>query len=115
MKRFIILIISLIFILGCSLPSTIPVKTTLTAPLSTDAPAIPTQTSIPSQTPTAKPITCTVNAMVLNFREGPSTSNNIIKWLDHKVELTIVKRDGAWLKVISSTGEIGFVHSKYCK
>ncbi len=106
------LILFIIFTLACSLTS---------APVPAHAEVknvnnvyLATPSRVPGPTPSTMPVTCTVSAQVLHLRACAGLHCTVIGWLSEGVVLTLQATDQDWLKVRTSTGQIGWVHSKYC-
>lgn len=68
--------------------------------------------------PTATPETCTVQTGVpsgyLNLRTGAGTQYPVVRVLDEGEALTVLA-GGAWLAVLDTRGNKGYVNSRYCK
>ncbi|WP_022668151.1 CsgG/HfaB family protein [Desulfospira joergensenii] len=74
------------------------------------APAVQTAPAAPAS---GEKVTITVSA--LNMRSGPGTSNSIVTVLKGGEELTILERQGGWIKVKTTSGTIGWISEKYTK
>ncbi len=106
------LILSILFILACSLTTPPTAKVTevqsvkkiyLTTPVNDPEPIIHTI-----------PETCTVSAQSLHLRECAGLHCSVIAWLSKGDVLEIQKIDQDWIEVITPAGQTGWVHSKYC-
>ncbi len=54
-----------------------------------------------------------VNTEVLNLREKPSTSSKILGKLTKGQNLTLISRSGAWYRVKTAGGQLGWAHGDY--
>jgi uncharacterized protein YgiM (DUF1202 family) len=106
------LILSIFFILACSLT---------TPPTTKDAGAqavkkiyLTTPTSNPTPSLHTIPKTCTVSAHSLHLRSCGGLHCTVIAWLSEGEVLVVHKADQDWLQVTTPAGQTGWVHSKYC-
>ena len=113
MKNISFLTILILLSLACSL-------TTLPS-LPQDMPAqasnithLATATQDPDPILHTMPITCTVSAQSLHLRECAGLHCNVLAWLSTGDILEVLDVDQDWLNVKTSTGQAGWVHSKYC-
>ncbi len=106
------LILSILFILACSLTTPPTAKDTevqsvkkiyLTTPVNDPEPIIHTI-----------PETCTVSAESLHLRTCAGLHCSVIAWLSKGDVLEIQKIDQDWIEVITPADQTGWVHSKYC-
>ncbi|TAH48076.1 MAG: SH3 domain-containing protein [Chloroflexota bacterium] len=76
----------------------------------------PAPNAAPNATATPKPVTGKVNAEVLNLRQGPATSFDIVDRLQQNTEVVLVGRlgDSKWLRVtVPGLGKEGWVAAEY--
>lgn len=74
---------------------------------------VPTQASGLDRAGPSKGQEGRVRATSLNLRQGPGTEHEVLRELDRGEEVTVLKREGAWIRVRTSSGKRGWVHSGY--
>ena len=68
----------------------------------------------PSPIPSTMPSSCMVTAQSLHLRSCGGTSCTVIAWLSEGDVLLLQEESQDWVRVITPTGQTGWVHSKYC-
>ena len=56
-----------------------------------------------------------ITVSALNMRSGPGTSNSIVTVLKGGETLTVMERQGGWIKGQTASGTVGWVSEKYTK
>lgn len=107
-----LLILSIVFMLACSL-TTSPVPSNAEVK-DVDNDYLATPSSIPSSIPSTIPTACTVSAQSLNLRSCGGLHCTVIAWLSKDDLLVVQDVDQDWIKVTTPAGQTGWVHSKYC-
>ena len=111
MKRYRYLFLVLLS-LACSLttPPSVPQDVSAQSPKKN----LTTPTKDPEPIPSTIPAACTVSAGSLHLRECAGLHCLVIAWLSKGDVLVIQEKDHDWIKVITPSGQTGWVHSKYC-
>jgi len=102
MKKSITPIIALLFVILASCSPAQPRPT---------ATAQPTRAAVASATMASQ---CTVTT-ILNLRAGPGTADRVIAVLSAGDTLTITQAAVGWARVLTGTGQAGWVNKTYCK
>ena len=106
------LILSIFFILACSL-------TTPPTAKDTEVPSVKkiyltTPVNDPEPISHTIPETCTVSAQSLHLRGYAGLHCSVIAWLSKGDVLVLQETAQNWIQVITPAGQTGWVHSKYC-
>lgn len=67
----------------------------------------------PAAAPVPAPRTERVTIQGLNLRQGPSSKAPAIGSLDHNEVVTILERQGNWIRVRTAAGQEGFAYGAY--
>jgi uncharacterized protein YgiM (DUF1202 family) len=106
------LILSIFFLLACSLTTPPPAAQDISAQSSNKI--LTTPTKDPEPIPHTISAVCTVSAEFLHLRECAGLHCSVIAWLSKGDALETQEKDHDWIKVTTPAGQTGWVHSKYC-
>ncbi|MGC4376784.1 SH3 domain-containing protein [Fictibacillus sp. Mic-4] len=73
----------------------------------------PIKESNPNTSSAAKPKPAMVTASSLNFRSGPGTAYKLIGTLKKGTVINVLKQQGSWSNVKTSSAQLGWVSTKY--
>jgi len=102
-----------VFLLACSLTTPPSPLQDVPAQLSNKSP-LATATPDPDPNSHTMPATCIVSAQSLHLRECAGLQCAVLTWLSAGETLEVLDANQDWLNVKTPTGQIGWVHSKYC-